>query len=468
MTDPIQPGNKSITSGLSYRDPSGFVFEDSGNIYRQVNKNFQVHFDHFIESGFYERLVKTGLLIPHETLQVPCRTREGYLVLKPERIPFISYPYEWSFDMLKDAALLSLRLLRESLTHDMILKDASPYNIQWYKGRLVLIDSLSFEKYDEQRPWIAYRQFCEFFLAPLMLMHYRAHSLQQLLIAWPEGIPLDITSSLLPWRTRWSLHSYLHIHLHAKVSASKSRTANKKIIFSRQKLLNLVTSLEMLLNRLHLKDRDSIWSGYYDEVSARGEYFEHKKRTISSWLLRSEAVKTAIDLGANEGIFSKLMAELNIQTIAADFDPYCINRLYLQVKREGQKNIHPMVIDISNPTPAIGFNNEERLSFLDRLQADQLWADILLAVGLVHHLAIGKNIPLPQIASLFSKMSKILIIEFIPKDDIKVKEMLAQKKDIYIHYDEAKFESAFREYFSILNKELIPGSNRVLYYMSVL
>jgi hypothetical protein len=468
MTDPIQPTDKTFTSGLSYRDPSGFVFEESGIIYRQVNKNFQEHFDYFIKSGCYERLVKTGLLIPHETLQDPPRTSEGYLVLKPERIPFISYPYEWSFDMLKDAALLTLRLLREALAHDMILKDASPYNIQWYKGRLVLIDSLSFEKYDEQQPWIAYRQFCESFLAPLMLMHYRAHPLQQLLLAWPEGIPLDITSSLLPWRTRLSLHSYLHIHLHANISGRKNRTADKKIIFSRKKLLDLVTSLEVLLNRLHLKDRESTWSGYYDEVSTRGEYLEHKKRIISSWLLRSESIKMAIDLGANEGIFSNLLAVRNIQTIAADFDPYCINRLYLRVKKEAQKNIQPLVLDISNPSPSIGFNNEERLSFLERLLTDRLWADLLLALGLVHHLTISKNIPFAKLARLFSKMGKTLVIEFIPKEDIKVKEMLAQKKDIYTHYDEANFESAFREHFSILNKEQIPGSNRVLYLMSAL
>ena len=206
-----------IHHSSSYRDPSGFIFEKEGTIYRQVNKSFREHFDYFIESGCYKRLTEKGLLIPHEQINENLTGDTNYYTtLKPEKISFISYSYEWSFDMLKDAALLTLQLTREAIDCGMILKDATPYNIQWHKGKFIFIDTLSFEKYKEV-PWIAYRQFCENFLGPLLIMHYSKQSLHTLQLAWPDGIPLHVIKSLLPRRSRFSLHTYLHIHLHNRV-----------------------------------------------------------------------------------------------------------------------------------------------------------------------------------------------------------------------------------------------------------
>jgi hypothetical protein len=451
----------AIRNPSSYRDPSGFIFEKEGTIYRQINISFKEHFDHFIQSGCYKHLAEKSLLIPHEQIhQNLIGDPNYYTTLKPENLSFVSYPYEWSFDMLKDAALLTLQLVKEAVDYEMILKDATPYNIQWHKGKLLFIDTLSFEKYKEI-PWIAYRQFCESFLGPLLIMHYSKAPLQQLQLAWPDGIPLAVIKSLLPKRTRFSLHIYLHIHLHANISSKKQKDNEYAKPFSKQKLLNLISSLEILIKKLKLPDQRSIWSGYYEEASQRDSYLEEKTKIINAWIDELKpALKTAADIGANEGEFSKLLAKKNILTLSADFDPFCINRLYMAIKKNGEKNIHPLVLDLSHPTPAIGVNNEERNSFLGRTNVD-----IVLALALIHHLVIGKNIPFNMAADFFHRTGQYLIIEFVPEQDEKVRLMLKQKTTVFTDYDQNNFESSFNLYFSIEKKEFISGSSRTLYLM---
>ncbi|HUR65655.1 MAG TPA: hypothetical protein VMZ03_04835 [Chitinophagaceae bacterium] len=446
----------------SYRDPSGFMFVKDGILYRQVNKVFAGDFDLFLNSGLYKKLIEQKLLIPHEqTDQNLTGSGEWHTTLKPEPVEFISYPYEWSFDMLKDAALLTLRLAKESIAFGSILKDATAYNIQWHKGSLIFIDTLSFEKYNEDEPWVAYRQFCEQFLGPLLLMHYRKQPLQQLQLSWPEGIPLQVVSSLLPRRSRLSLHTYLHVHLNARLS-SKTKTGEKgKTKFSKQKLLNLINSLETLVQKLRLPAQKSTWSAYYEEAGNRNDYLDQKKSIINAWLNDMKNISTAADLGANDGEFSRIIAGKDIAVIAADFDPYCINNLYNSLKST-RENIQPLIIDLSSPSPAIGINNEERSSFLSRVKAD-----LVLALALIHHLAIGKNLPFDMIAKLFQHCCKrYLIIEFVPKTDEKIQLMLSCKKDIYHFYSEENFRQAFERYFSVTDRKTIGQSGRVLYLMT--
>ncbi|RYY58905.1 MAG: SAM-dependent methyltransferase, partial [Chitinophagaceae bacterium] len=227
----------------SYRDPAGFIFYRDGQLYRQVNQQFQPDFDLFTGSGAYEQFVKEGWLLAHQREENNYTgDPDWYTTLKPARIPFITYPWEWCFSMLKDAALLTLRLARVALDYNLSLKDATPLNVQWYQGAPVFIDTLSFEKYQPTRPWIAYRQFCETFLSPLLLMHYSKQPLQPLMLAYPDGIPLRVTGRLLPWKTRLNLPVYLHIHLHSKLSAGahRSATSNAPTSFSKQKMINLL------------------------------------------------------------------------------------------------------------------------------------------------------------------------------------------------------------------------------------
>jgi len=448
----------------SYRDPSGFMFEKDGVLYRQVNKVFKEHYDHFIQSGCYKFLTEESRLISHQTIDENLSgDPEGYLTLKPEKIDFISYPYEWSFDMLKDAALLTLQLVKDAVSFGLILKDATPYNIQWHKGKFIFIDTLSFEKYNETEPWIAYRQFCESFLGPLLLMHYHKTSFQQLSLSYPEGIPLTIIKKLLPSKSRFSLHTYLHIHVHATISGGNKANNNRKVIFSKKKMLNLVNSLETLVNGLRFSQQESTWSAYYEEAGKRDDYIDQKKKIIAAWIEAIPGITRAADLGANEGEFSKLLSEKNIPVVAADFDSLCINNFYNQIKSASIKNIQPLIIDLSNPSPAIGVNNEEHSSFLSRCQAD-----LVLALALIHHLAIGKNIPFEKIAAFFSRVTEHLIIEYVPKEDEKVKMLLKNKKDIYTEYNEKNFVSIFEKYFSILERKIVGKTERVLFKMKVI
>lgn len=440
----------------SYRDNSGFIFEYKDVIYRQVNQNYKDNFEQLIASGLYDHLVREKLIIPHKEVQGIPAEKDAFRVIQPDRIPFISYPYEWTFEMLKDAALLTLKIVGISLDHGMILKDATPFNVQWKDGKFVFIDSLSFEKFTEE-PWVAYRQFCESFLGPLLIMKYAKKQLPELLLAWPNGIPVSTVSSMLPGRSRFSLYTYLHIHLHAKY-AGKQKVAASAKQFSKQKLRNLIRSLTILTSGLKIPSFNSTWSGYYDEAVQRGDYLAEKKKLFERFISKLERIKTAIDIGANEGEFSKILATKNIQVTATDLDPYCIGRLYEALKGGSHKNIQPLVIDLSMPSPAIGVNNEERSAFLNRAKAD-----LVVALALIHHLCIGKNIPLRMAIAMMSKISNYLIIEFVPKEDAKVKEMLNGRKDIFDEYTRDNFEKNLSEVFNVLEKQPIGESGRILY-----
>ena len=200
----------------SFRDPGGFLFRREGSLYRQVNRACAEDFQLLESSGLAASLREAGLLIPHVEADVePPRPDIAFRVIRPEPVPFISYPYEWSFSQLKDAALTTLRIQKIALRHGMILKDASAYNIQFHRGRPVLIDTLSFTRYEEGQPWVAYRQFCQHFLAPLALMAYRDVRLSALLRTEIDGVPLDLAAGLLPWRTRLKPGLLMHLHVHA-------------------------------------------------------------------------------------------------------------------------------------------------------------------------------------------------------------------------------------------------------------
>ena len=224
----------SLQLPSSFRDPSGFLFQQDGIIYRQVNLVCKDNYDHLMDSGLYQALINDNLLIPHEEADIePLVPERAYRTIKPEVIPFVSYPYEWCFSQLKDAALTTLKVQRKALDFGMSLKDCSAFNIQFRKGRPVFIDTLSFEKYREGQPWVAYRQFCQHFLAPLALMGYKDVRLNQLFRVYIDGLPLDFTSCLLPWRTRLRFSLLSHLHLHAR---SQEHFADKPVDVGQHRL----------------------------------------------------------------------------------------------------------------------------------------------------------------------------------------------------------------------------------------
>ena len=454
----------SLDISSSFRDPSGFLFLRDSVIYRQVNTIYKENYDHLINSGLYQSLVDSGLLIPHEEVDISyASSNDAYKVLSPELIGFISYPYEWCFSQLKDAALTTLEIQKSSLKYGMTLKDCSAYNIQFMKGKPVFIDTLSFEKYHEGEPWVAYKQFCQHFLAPLALMSYRDIRLNQLFRVYIDGVPLDLASSLLPFRSRFNFPLLLHIHFH---SASQKRYADKPIKRERIKkkvsltsFLGLIDSLESCIKKLKWSPRGTEWGDYYESSSYVLEAINHKKQLVSDFLDKISP-KTVWDLGANIGLFSRIASDKGIQTISLDIDPACVERNYLTAVDKGETNILPLFLDLTNPSPGIGWENEERKSFLERGHADTI-----LALALIHHLVISNNLPLDRIAGFFKNICNSLIIEFIPKSDPNAQRLLATREDIFPDYTQEAFESQFGKLFKIQTSVNIRNSERTLYLM---
>ncbi|MBK8520282.1 MAG: SAM-dependent methyltransferase [Chitinophagaceae bacterium] len=454
------------TNPASYRDNSGFVFKQHDKVYRYIHPNYEPHYHQLMNSGLYDELVKNKRLIPHQEIAdtTVFNFTDGKVLL-PEQIPFISYPYEWSFDMLKDAALLTLQIALAALKKEMILKDATPFNVQFFNGKPIFIDTLSFENYEAGKPWIAYHQFSECFLAPLLLMHYCHPDTNKLFTVYPNGIPMDVLVSLLPKSSKWNMGTFLHVHLQAKFAQRTQRAGkqNKKAggenNFSKQKLELLLKGLESFVQKLSPKKVKTTWDDYYTDTILGDDYLQAKTTLIRSFSNFID-FKTVIDLGANDGHFSLLFDE-NKHVIATDADNNSINQLYLTIKKESIPNILPLVNDLTVPSPAIGWANAERESITTRLKAD-----LVLALALVHHLAIAKNVPLHFIADWLQPMGEHLIIEFVPKEDEKVKLLLQNRKDIFDNYSLESFRSIFTGKYKIVREEKVGNTSRILFLMT--
>jgi hypothetical protein len=444
----------------SFRDPSGYLFEHEGVLLRRIQACYAPHYDHLIASGLYARLVEQSLLIPHEEVSDP-GDGSAYRTLQPERVAFVSYPFEWSFSQLQDAALTTLRIARTALEYGMILKDASAYNVQFHRGVPTFIDTLSFEKYEEGAPWAAYRQFCEHFLAPLALMSYRDIRLGQLLRVHIDGIPLDLTRTLLPRRAWLNVSLFMHIRLHAGFQRRYRDTSERLRVrpISKKSLENLIRSLESSVRKLRWQAAGTEWAEYYSGDSYVESASDDKREIVARYL---DCAKPASvwDLGANTGVFSHLAVERNIPTVAFDVDPACVDRGYRETRRAGETNLLPLLLDLTNPSPAIGWAHAERASLIGRRSAD-----LVMALALIHHLAISNNVPLARVADLFAKLADRLIVEFVPKSDPKVQQLLANRADVFPDYTQEGFETAFASRFEIETRTPIRDSERTLYLM---
>lgn len=453
---------KIDVSSSSFRDPDGFVFTHEGRLYRQVNLSYREHYDHLVSSGLYSTLEKAGVLISHaEADPSLSESPSAYKVLIPDLVPFISYPYEWCFSQLKDAALLVLSIQKTALEFGMSLKDASAYNVQFRGGKPVFIDTLSFEKLVEGRPWVAYRQFCQFFLAPLALMCYTDIRLCQLLRNHLDGLPLDLTSSLLPARTWLRLPLLLHIHLHARSQRHYADKPVKKsgMNMNPRALMSFIDNLMSITMSLKWSPSGTTWADYYDKTNYSPESLGDKMKLVGDFLDASGA-REVWDLGANTGAFSRVASEKGVPSISFDMDPAAVEINYIECKKKGRTSILPLVLDLTNPSPAIGWENRERMSFLQRGPVDTV-----LALALIHHLAISNNLPLDRIAGFFANVCKWLVIEFVPKSDSQVQRLLSSREDIFSGYTQRAFEEVFSRYFTIEQSVRVKGTERTLYFM---
>ena len=447
----------------SFRDPSGFLFHREGQLYRQVNESYRADYKQLMESGLYRDLTEQGLLVPHEETSEPPMSGGGGLVIQPETIPFISYAYEWSFSQLQDAALATLSIEKKALEHGMSLKDASAYNIQFRGSRPVLIDTLSFERYREGEPWVAYRQFCQHFLAPLSLMSHTDVRLGQLLRVYIDGVPLDLASRLLPGKTKLALGLATHIHLHAqaqrKYSDKPAKPAGGKM--SRMAFLGLIDNLESTTRKLEWKPEGTEWGNYYNDTNYSDSSLNHKRQVVEDYLANVNP-KTVWDLGANTGLFSRIASDRGIPTVAFDIDPAAVELNYLDCRKRDEKSLLPLLSDLTNPSPAIGWQNRERQSLIERGPSDTA-----MALALIHHLAIGNNLPFDRIVDFLAGVCRTLIIEFVPKTDSQVQRLLATREDIFPNYTREAFEQAFSARFTTLASSPVKDSERTIYLMEL-
>jgi ribosomal protein L11 methylase PrmA len=446
-----------IPHPASYRDPCGFVFEHSGIFYRAVLAAGREDYDALMQSGLYQQLVERNLMIAHEEVADLLPSANVYKMLKPEQLGFWTYPYEWSFSQLRDAALLTLKLIRLGLEHGMILKDASANNIQFVSGHPVLIDSLSFEAYEEGRPWQAFNQFCRHFLYPLLVFQKHPEWTPATLMAYPDGLSAPLTASLLPWKSRFSWNKQLYVYLAAALGKKKSGTAYR---ISKEKILQNTAQLKDFIGGLQPPKVDAGWSHYYDETILSEDYLESKKAIVAD-VLKDLGPKRVIDTGCNTGAFSLITAEYAPQVIAFDADASSVDALYTETGARNMRHIHTLVADLTNPTPALGWANAERSALKDRLRGD-----MVLALALAHHLAIGKNVPFSMISSFFAGITqKWLLIEFVPKSDPRVQLLLQSREDVFVDYTQQHFEGAFSAHFSFEKTFALPHSERILYLM---
>ena len=442
----------------SFRDPAGYIYYENGKVFRRINNCYIDTFDKFITSGLYEELLKENLIIKHKEVE---RTKD-YIILEVEKVPFISYPYEWCFDQLKDASLTTLKINLIALKYGMILKDATAYNIQFINSRAVFIDPLSFDIYEEGTPWGAYGQFTRHFIAPLLLMSYVDERMNSLLKNYIDGIPLDMCESIL--KKRGGFFARQHIIWQNKAVKKHNddgkNNKNIKISISKQSLININIMIQNQINSLKRKTVKTEWDNYYENTNYTDEASIEKQKVVLSFI---EKLKTKtdiiLDMGANDGKYSRVVSKYFDTVVSIDIDNNAVNRNYIN-SREKDEKILPLVFDFTNSTPAIGFACLERDSFTDRANFK-----VVMALALIHHIAISNNVPLSKIAEWFSNLGEFLIIEFVPKCDSQVELLLKTRNDIFDNYNEEKFEEAFNECFKIVEKKKVKDSERTMYLM---
>lgn len=455
-----------IQQPSSFKDKRSFVIELDNKIYRALDKQAFDDLNNFINTELYLELKKEKKIVGTRVIiNLPLRFDDNYKnFVEHNKIEFISYVHNWTFNMLKDAAILTLEIQKKLIEKEYSLKDASPYNIQFLKSKPIFIDMGSIEKYNGEAIWYGYKQFCEMFLFPLILCDSLNLNLQDIYPITSRGISAKSTWKMIKYRQKLRLRNIIHIKSQIR---SSTKTTNvfkieeelKNAGFTKQLKLKQIEVLQRIILDLDKSNQDSKWSGY----STRDHYGEvelKQKMEMLVDVINNKKYTFAIDWGCNDGLFSKKIVEISPETfcVALDSDAEVVDKLYLNL-RDNNVNIHPLVVDICNPTPAFGWENTERPSFVNTIKAD-----LHVVYAIIHHLFISENIPWKNIIQLFSKQGDLLI-EFPHIDDPKVQQLINQKKDIDLYiaaYDKTVFEKELSKQFRIKNiKEL---STRTIYF----
>lgn len=461
MSPPSDPYDPS-----SYRDRRARVFYRDGEVLRGLTPTAREIWEQVNDSTFFGELSREGKVIATELL--PTATESGWAaVLRHERVPIISYPYEWSFGMLQTAAILQLEIIQRALEDGFAVRDATPYNIQWFGGRPTFIDIASFEPFVAGSLWGGYRQFSELFLFPLFLQAYRRVDFHPWLRGSLDGISAAAMANLLRPRDRLRRGVLTHVDLQAKLqqrfAAAASQSVDQSVrevnSDSRTIILRNVEQLRRIVSGLSWTPETRGWLGYSDQNTYSADDKEAKERFVRRW---TESIRpvTTLDIGCNTGTFSEVAAEAGGWVVAVDSDHGVIERLYRRVQsRSSSGKILPLVWDAVNPSPSLGWRGLERRPLPSRVSPD-----LVLALALIHHLIIGRNVPTDQVIGFLASFGAPVVVEFIDRPDPMVKHLLAQKDEEFADYSHENFRLQLGRHFEVVEVLPLPGGSRTLYF----
>lgn len=455
----------------SFRDREGRIFYRDGEVYRALSPAAAADWRALQETGFFARAQAAGWVIethdadPALLPESEDQAQRWQAALHHRRIPFVSYPYEWSFGMLRDAALLQLDLLLAALAEDFVLKDSSPYNVQWLGHQPVFIDLPSFQRLPRGEPWIGYLQFCQLYLYPLLLTAYRDVPHHAWLRGSLDGIPPETCAALFSVRDRLRPGVFTHVHLQSwlrRLHASRSTSARdeaRRSGFPRALIKRNAASLRRLVAGLRWRRARSEWSEYAEEHSYAPADLQAKERFVE----RAAATRRFTrlwDLGCNTGRFTRIAARFCDHAVAMDADPLAIERLYLELQAgSGTANVLPLVNNLADPSPDQGWRGLERRSLAARGRPD-----LTLALALIHHLVIGANVPMAELVAWLADLGSHLVIEFPTRADGMVKRLLLNKDDRYADYEQGFFERCLERHLRVVEREALPSGTRWLYF----
>jgi SAM-dependent methyltransferase len=452
----------------SYRDRNGAVFYYNGEVFRGVSSKSLANWKRLTATQFFRDFTTRGSIVPTEIVSEPNWVRSGQAwaaVLKHDLIPFVSYPYEWTFGMLKDAALLHLELMLAALEEDFILKDSSPYNVQWRGVRPVFIDIPSFEVLEQGQPWVGYHQFCELFLYPLMLRAYKGVDFRPWLRGSIDGISTASLRPLLSLRDLLRPGVVMHVVVHNALQRRYSgrqrnvRSAVAQAGFDKRLIVRNVLSLRKIISRMVPGGGKTEWSDYARTHSYSEADFEAKRVFVRN-AARFRRWRRVWDLGCNTGTFSRVAAEHADYVVAMDGDWMAVEHLYQRQKqRPDGGSILPLVIDLADPSPGQGWRGTERKPLPDRGMPD-----LTLCLALVHHVVINANIPMADFMRWLAGLGTALVIEFIGRDDEMVETLLRNKDDQYDDYRPEVFEALLSAHFEVRDSQTLKDGKRAIYF----
>jgi SAM-dependent methyltransferase len=465
----MRPAASSPTpAGLepgSFRDPESRVFYAGDQVYRALSPDGLADFEALEATGLLDdgRVVRTEKAGDAAALR-DLLVHEPAAVLRHERIPFVSYPYEWTFSMLRDAALLQLDLLLAALEHDMALKDSTPYNVQFRGAKPVFVDVGSFERLREGEPWVGYRQFCMLYLYPLLLLSLKGVPFHPWLRGSIDGITPSQMRALLSFRDRFRRGLFTNVFMHAKLEARYADRPGQvkeevRRVFKKELFVANVRKMRKLVERLEWEPPAGVWTAYgerntYTDADAR------RKDDFVREVARSRRWELVWDIGANNGRYSRLAAEGARTVVAIDADQGPVELLYRDLREEGNEQILTLTMNLADPSPGLGWRGLERRSMPDRGKPD-----LVLALALVHHVAISANVPVKELVDWLASLGSALVIEFPTREDPMVKKLLAPKREgLHPDYELAFFERCLNEAVEVDRSERLESGTRVLYF----